>query len=366
MTAPTDILILGTGSFAARILFDLAATATAPLTVAVAGRNPDRLDWLRTAANARAHMFGRTVRCASARVDLLDADATAELLEACRPAVTVQAASLQSGAVISATGNAWTQLVAEGGLSATAVFQALLSMRVARALHSAHPAGRLINCCFPDVVNGLIAAAGLPIGCGIGNVAILAHAFSGALPEAERSSLRVLAHYQTIAPWRRPKQDRNGLALPRVWMGDEELTDVLGKFAEVRLTPEPVIDISGASGAPLIEAMALGGEWAGHAPGPNGLPGGYPVRLRVGELVLHLDLPTGLGHDAAAAWNAGFEAANGLVVGDGRARYTGRLYNRLRYASPSLAEGFAVADIDAVYDDMVALRTRLQSKASLD
>jgi hypothetical protein len=256
MTAPTDILILGTGSFAARILFDLAATATAPLTVAVAGRNPDRLDWLRTAANARAHMFGRTVRCASARVDLLDADATAELLEACRPAVTVQAASLQSGAVISATGNAWAQLVAEGGLSATAVFQALLSMRVARALHSAHPAGRLINCCFPDVVNGLIAAAGLPIGCGIGNVAILAHAFTGALPEAERSSLRVLAHYQTIAPWRRPKQDRNGLALPRVWMADEELTDVLGRFAEVRLTPEPVIDISARRGMGRARARA--------------------------------------------------------------------------------------------------------------
>jgi hypothetical protein len=364
MTAPTDILILGTGSFAARILFDLAATATAPLTVAVAGRNPDRLDWLRTAANARAHMFGRTVRCASARVDLLDADATAELLEACRPAVTVQAASLQSGAVISATGNAWAQLAAEGGLSATAVFQALLSMRVARALHSAHPAGRLINCCFPDVVNGLIAAAGLPIGCGIGNVAILAHAFTGALPEAERSSLRVLAHYQTIAPWRRPKQDRNGLALPRVWMADEELTDVLGRFAEVRLTPEPVIDISGASGAPLIEAMALGGEWVGHAPGPNGLPGGYPVRL--GASGLDLDLPVGLKREEAVAWNTDFEVANGLVVEHSRARYTGRLYDRLWQASPSLAEGFAVGEIDAVYDEMAALRARLQSKAALD
>lgn len=363
MTELTDILILGTGSFAARILFDLAATATAPLRVTVAGRNPDRLDWLRTAANARAHTFGRALRCISASLDLLGADATAELLEACRPAVTVQAASLQPGAVISATGNAWTQLVAEGGLSATAVFQALLSMRVARALQRAHPAGRLINCCFPDVVNGLIAAAGLPIACGIGNVAILAHAFAGALPETHARSLRVLAHYQTIAPWRRPKQERAG-PLPRVWIGGEEIQDVLGRFVEVRLTPEPVIDISGASGAPLIEAMALGGEWVGHAPGPNGLPGGYPVRLSASGL--DLDVPAGLGRDAAVAWNAGFEVANGLVVEHSRARYTGRLYDRLRQASPSLAEGFAVTDVDAVYAEMVALRTRLQSKAALD
>ena len=210
MAEPTDILILGTGSFAARILFDLAATATAPLTICVAGRNPERLDWLRTAANARAHMFQKPIRCLSSRVDLLDAGGAAELLQNCRPAVVVQAASLQSGAVISAAGNAWTQLVAEGGLSASAVFQALLSMRVARALQGTHPTGRLINCCFPDVVNGLIAAAGLPVACGIGNVAILAHAFAGTLPEAERSSLKVLAHYQTIAPWRRRTRSAPG------------------------------------------------------------------------------------------------------------------------------------------------------------
>lgn len=363
MAEPTDILMLGTGSFAARILFDLAATVTAPLGVVVAGRNRDRLAWLRTAANARAHMFGRRIRCHSDTVDLLDADATAELLGRRRPAVVVQAASLQPGAVISATGNAWTQLVAEGGLSATAVFQALLSMRGARALQRAYPTGRLINCCFPDVVNGLIAVAGLPIACGIGNVAILAHAFAGALPEKGRPSLRVLAHYQTIAPWRRPKEDRTGLPLPRVWIGDEEIDDVLNRFAEVRLTPEPVIDVSGASGAPLIEAIARGAEWIGHVPGPNGLPGGYPVRLRSGELAL--DLPRALDRDDAVAWNAAFEAENGLVVEGGRVRYTGRLYDRLRQASPALAEGFAVSDIETVYDNMVALRTRLQERAAL-
>jgi hypothetical protein len=362
MTEPADVLILGTGSFAARILFDLAAT-TAPLAVAIAGRNRERLDWLRTAANARAHMFDRLTRCVSNAVDLLEMDALAELLEHRRPAVIVQAASLQPGSVISATGNAWSQLVAEGGLSATAVFQARLSMRVARALRSVLPAGRLINCCFPDVVNGVIAAAGLPILCGIGNVAILAHAFAGAVPDAEAGSLKALAHYQTIAPWRRQKQERTG-PLPRVWIANEELADVLARFAEVRLTPEPVIDISGASGVPLIEAMALGAEWAGHAPGPNGMPGGYPVRFAAGGL--DLDLPTGLGREEAVAWNAAFEAANGLVIEAGHARYTGLLYDRLRQASPVLAEGFAVTEIDAVYDDMVALRTRLQSRTALD
>jgi hypothetical protein len=363
MTDAIDILVLGSGSFAARILFDLAAMTTVPLTVAVAGRNRDRLDWMRTAANARADMFSRSIRCLSRTIDLLNQEATAELLERDRPRIIVQAASLQPGSVISGTGDAWSQLVAEGGLSATAVFQARLSMRVARALQRVHPAGRLINCCFPDVVNSLIAATGLPITCGVGNVAILAHAFAGALPDAERHSLKVLAHYQTIAPWRRPKQERTG-PLPRVWIGKTEISDVLGRFAEVRLTPEPVIDISGASGVPLILAMALGREWAGHVPGPNGLPGGYPVRF--GAAGMELELPGPLTRDEAMRWNAAFESANGLVVEDGRARYTGKLYDRLRRASPRLAEGFTVAEIDGVYDEMVALRTRLQSRTALD
>jgi hypothetical protein len=110
--------------------------------------------------------------------------------------------------------------------------------------------------------------------------------------------------------------------------------------------------------------MATGAEWSGHVPGPNGLPGGYPVRFDASRI--DLDLPAGLGCEEAVAWNTGFEAGNGLVVENGRAHYTGRLYERLRQASPTLAKGFTVTDIDAVYDDMVALRTRLQSKPALD
>ena len=57
-----DILIFGTGNFAGRIALDLAATASEPVTVAIAGRNRERLDWLRTAGNARAALFGRPAR----------------------------------------------------------------------------------------------------------------------------------------------------------------------------------------------------------------------------------------------------------------------------------------------------------------
>jgi hypothetical protein len=356
-----DILIFGSGNFGARIALDLAATAPEPVTVVIAGRNEDRLRWLKTAANARAAMFERPARFLSHQVDLSVPNGAASAIMAAEPKVAVQAASLQASAVISQHGNAWTRLVAEGGLSATAVLQAPLSVTVARALKATRPQAYFINCCFADVLNPLIAALDLPITCGVGNVAILAHAFAGALSLAP-GRLKVLAHYQNLAPWRHAPETRGGRSA-RVWIDGEEVADVYRRFAHVQLTREPAIEISGASGVPPMLAMAYGRDWRGHVPGPRGLPGGYPVRLAAGEL--DLDLPTALTRSEAVAWNLRYEEESGLVVGPhGRATYTGTLRERLAAISPDLAGGFHVGDIEDVYRDMNALRARLERQSA--
>jgi hypothetical protein len=214
-----------------------------------------------------------------------------------------------------------------------------------------------INCCFADVVNPLIAALDLPIACGVGNVAILSNAFAGTLPE--RARLKVLAHYQNLGAWRQPAASRSGRSA-RVWIDDKEVADVYAQFARVQLTREPAIEISGASGVPLMQAMAAGRDWSGHLPGPHGLPGGYPVRLRGG--VLELDLPSGLTRDDAIAWNLSYEQESGLVVSpDGQATYTGRLRDLLAVHSPALAAGFHVRDLREVSRAMNDLRSRLES-----
>ncbi len=192
----------------------------------------------------------------------------------------------------------------------------------------------------------------------MGNVAILSNVFAADCNLTDRSRIKVLAHYQHLGAWRRPAEARSGSA-PRVWIDDEEVGDVFGRFRGVKLTPEPVIDISGASGVPMILALAQGRSWAGHVPGPYGLPGGYPVHLADGALVLNL--PPSVSRDEAIAWNARFEEENGLVVGaDRHARYTGVLRERLAQHSPALAEGFDVADLEDVHGAMQELRERLQ------
>ena len=357
---PVDILVFGTGDFAARIVLDIAATALRPVRVLVAGRNRERAEWVALAANARAVIFGSPARTGCQVLDL-DADGqAAELIARCQPSVVVQAASAQSSQVISKSGDAWSQLVAAGGLSVTAVFQARLSLLVARALARERPGCHFVNCCYPDVVNGLIAAAGLPVTCGVGNVAILGAAFAAALGEEAAGPVRVLAHYSTITPFRSPAQIRSGPA-PRVWIGEQEVADPFADFRGVKLTAEPVIDISGAAGVPLLLALAAGQDWRGHAPGPNGLPGGYPVALRAG--ILDLDLPKALTREDAIAWNARFDRNAGLVVdAAGHARYTGPVADLMRAADPELGAGFNVHDMDRAYAAMVRLRARLQAE----
>ena len=361
MTETADIVLFGTGSFSARILFDIAATASEPVTVAIAGRNAARVDWLKTAANARAAIFERPVTVIARKADLVDVAAAAEILSELQPKLVVQGASAQTSAVIAAQGNAWTRLVAEGGLGATAVFNALLSVRVAEALKQIGSSAHYINCGYADVVNSFIAARGLPITCGVGNVAILATTFMGKLGIRKSGPLKVLAHYQCITPFRRPASERNG-PVPRVWIDNQEVADVYAKFADVKLTPEPVIDISGANGVPLMVALAKGRDCLAHVPGPNGLPGGYPVALRAGKL--DLDLPAGLSREQAIAWNAAFEEKSGMVVDpDGKVRHTGALYDVLNAVSPDIAKGFHVRDLDAVFAAMEKLRARLLETA---
>ena len=359
MDEPCDVVITGTGSFAARIVFDIASTANKPVRVVVAGRNRERLDWLAVAANARATIFRRPATFGTFEIDLLAPDAPGRLIAATGPKVVVQAASVQTSAVIAKTGDGWSKLVAEGGLSATAVSQALISSRVAAAITSSGKPIHLINCCYPDVVNGIITALGHKVVSGIGNVAILSSVFAGRCCPAEPSRIKVLAHYQNLAPFRRKRHERGGTA-PRVWIDGIEIGDVYGRFAEIKLTPEPVIDISGASGVPLALALAGGTDWVGHSPGPHGLPGGYPVRVQHQQLAL--DLPPGITMEDAVAWNAAFERNSGLFIdADGNARYTGRLQERLREHSSTLAAGFQVKDLETVYLEMLHLRESLEA-----
>lgn len=356
MMPSADMVIMGTGTFAARIVFDLAATASRETSVMLVGRNGAKLAWMRTAALARAAMFGTPLTVTVRQLETFTTAEVAALLEAAQPRVVVNTASIQGARKAQIQADGWTRLIGEAGLGVATLLQARISMDVARAM-TVVPGAYFINCCYPDVVNPMLAAAGLPVTSGFGNIAILAHAFAGALGRGH-AQIHLLAQHAALAAFRRDPSQRPGTAPLRLWLDGREVDDVFGRFGDVKLSEEPAIDISGASGVPLIMALAFGTPWQGHLPGPNGLPGGYPVQLSGGRL--DLDLPPGLGRDEAIAWNVAFEEENGVRVrGDGEVRYTGKVLKALQAVSPDIAGGFSISSFDAAFTALSQLRDHL-------
>ena len=260
------------------------------------------------------------MRISTRIADVTGADAAAEVIAAVKPTVIVQAASAQGGAVIATQGNAWSKLIADGGLSATAVFQTLLSSRVARGLGATGHEAFFVNCCYADVVNSLIAALGLPITTGVGNVSILSNMFAGDLDQQNGHKVKVLAHYQTIGVSAAPRTTARAPSPVSGSMSMKSTTCVrASELFSSHQSPSSILSARAAS------------DDAGHGSrctvdrscaGPLGLSGGYPVKFAGG--VLALDLPAALTRDDAVHWNAAFEERNGLVVeSHGRARYTG-------------------------------------------
>ena len=353
-----DVLVAGTGLFAEKVVFALAMTAVKPITVAVGGRNRERMDWLGLSGNARAALFGRPVRVFSLPLSWDTAASIAETLAICRPAVVAQAATVQSPRDLNPPLSLWRQLVAQaGGFGATQVLQALLLSRMARALKMAGVEAALLNACYPDAVNAMLAARGERVLCGLGNVAAAAAMIAAALGRTEPGVVKVLAHHQSPSTWRRPPAERNGTP-PRVWVDGRELDRVFERLETLQSPNNPGQSIAGTSAAPLIAGLLGHGDYVGHAAGPLGLPGGYPVAVRGRSLVL--DLPAGLRREEAVAYNQGFaEHDSARLLDDGYVVYADQARRVLAGVSPEVAKGFHTSDLDAAAAEMLALRERI-------
>ena len=218
----------------------------------------------------------------------------------------------------------WTRLVAEGGLSATAVFQAVLTVAYrprAAQVSPRQPSDQLLLSRRRQRHRGgawacrsLAASAILPSS---------SHAFAGTLrgrSQAEAADAVPLPEHRGVAPPARPKVRACRAGVARRGRGRGRLCPVRLRAADPGAGDRHLgcerRDADARHGArPGLVGPRAGALWA--------CPVAMPIALKGGRI--DLDLPEGIDREAAIAWNVRYEAENGLVVGpDGRARYTGR------------------------------------------
>jgi hypothetical protein len=240
----------------------------------------------------------------------------------------------------------------EGGYGVTIALQAALVDGTAIAAEEAASEALLLNACYPDAVNALLAKRNRRVLAGIGNIAILQAILAD--PPAG-AAVRVLAHHYHLGAVSR----RGPCIAPRIWIGRQELPDPLAAISDLAaIRGAEMNQVTGACTAAMLNGILSAEIFRGHLCGPLGMPGGYPVRVHKGAI--ELDLPPTISPEAAMAFNVDAARAEGVVVVGRHVTFTGPALSALTQVSPSLAVGFDVKDLDLVVGEFVNLREKLR------
>lgn len=95
------------------------------------------------------------------------------------------------------------------------------------------------------------------------------------------------------------------------WLDDAAVAEIGKLLAQQRRADRRQLNhITGFAAGQFLAALLAGEEFATHAPGPRGLPGGYPVRVKGRDITL--DLPSGLDEATATAFNKRAGAREGV------------------------------------------------------
>ncbi len=338
------LVVIGTGSLARSTCLALASLTDRPLRVVVVGRTRAAVHDVVHVCAVRSSLTGGPVRFEGEVA--ADHRAWPSVMASARPRGVLLAASTQSPWEGTDTPSAWTEVVSRAGFGLTLPFHCELAVPAAQAAESA--GAWFVNACFPDAVNAVVTRLGLPVLCGVGNVATLAAHLRLALGVDVPDRLHVVAHHRHL----HPDDDE-----ARAWLDGEPVPRVGDLLAPGRSTDRRRLnDVTGATAAQLLAAL-LGDEMrADHCPGPHGLAGGYPVHAGQGTVALRL--PPGTSADEAITVNERAAVRDGVAVLDGQVHLT-----RLDGADEVAADLRVPLDLPAriAVGDLVALREHLSS-----
>jgi hypothetical protein len=294
----------------------------------------------RAAADAAAVALytGASPRAGSRQVDVLSPDALMDALEAIRPDVVVQAATLQSWWVLTQLPeDLWRRLEVGARFGPWLPFHLVPTRNVMQAVRALDSSTPVVNIAFPDVVNAVLAPTGLAPTCGAGNSDLLRPGIRVAAAEhlavtADRVGLEWIGHHYHVVHY---------------WMGLDEVEGldpatyhlrvlVDGDDATERLDPRELLATAGrdlppgrligertaASAAKNVQLLLRSEATDDHAPAPNGLVGGYDVRFE--HRAVRLRLPLGLDEAEARRICERAQVGDGIetIAADGTVRFT--------------------------------------------
>jgi hypothetical protein len=241
-------------------------------------------------------------------IDLLNVERTAELLEKVNPTLIYNSTTLQSWWVVNELPpEVRAQLYKpKCGLGPWTAMHLALVSKLMKAVHMSGIDTYVVNASFPDVTNASLSKVGPGPTVGIGNMDLIIPYIRKAASELldvpiSNVAVEMIGHHYHGYNWCRAGSGVDAPFYLKVCVGSQDVTKQLGAIEDfVDELPKRAVRPAGRHGQFVVAASSVKnilaimndtGELT-HAPGPQGLEGGYPVRLsRKGAEVV---LPEGM------------------------------------------------------------------------
>jgi hypothetical protein len=273
-----------------------------------------------------ASYMGLYPRITFHQIDVLNIEQAAEFLKKIDPTIICNGTTLQSWWVVNELpSEVRDRLYREKcGLGPWAAMHLALTSRLMKAIKMAGIDPYVVNTSYPDATNPSLARIGLAPTIGIGNMDLVIPYIQKAVSELLNVPMRdvgveLIAHHYHAYYWCRYGTGTDAPFYLRVYVGHEDVTDKLGHMKNfVAELPKRCMRPAGRHGQFVVAGSCVKNIMAifydtgeiTHSPGPQGLEGGYPVRLsRKGAEVV---LPKGMTIEKARELNLKAQQYEGI------------------------------------------------------
>jgi hypothetical protein len=347
-----ELMIFGTGSVAQAVVVALASADIAASRVHIVSRNSARVRELSALGNSIAGAARTPSRfyAVNLRGDVVG-EQLVETIGSVRPRALFILASRHRPRDAWGVRSAWTSFLEAAGFGVTFALHADLGLKIARAAVETCPSTLIINACYPDAVNVVLAGHVANVIMGVGNIMTIEASVRSGIDIAMDADLKLAGGYAGLQSDRSPA---------RLWVNDEEVDVTRLHLAHRDVSPENQRSIIASSSLSVLRAITRTESVQIAMPGPMGMVGGYPVAIdRTG---IRLRLPEGTSVDRLVAFNMESLKADGIASVDStRVVFANEAAHALSLMPETrdIAEGYEVSDLEAAADALSELRNRL-------
>jgi hypothetical protein len=286
-----SIMIIGLGDLGGYVLEFLARVPNIPKIV-TADINGEWGERKTNSAIAGAFQFELYPDIEFRQMDAFDIDKTAKLLQEVQPTVIYNSMTLQSWWIITQLPQEAYKTIDEARYGPWYPMHFVPTYKLMQAVKKSGIKTHVVNAAFPDLVNPALAKIGLSPTVGIGNIDNLVCSLKMVGAKMFNVPLRSVAVYMVAPHFVSYYMGRfgNSGGAPyylKVMIDDKDVTPEMNKdefVAKVTtfgkrpgsIQAHPVV---ASSVCRIMMGILFDTKQLGHAPGPNGLPGGYPIKL---------------------------------------------------------------------------------------